>query len=84
MSRSSSGSITIGEVSRRTGVDRRTLRTWEVRHGFPVARAAESTGDYALEDVEAILEVVRAQNEGQRLDESALLREPKRGVAPRG
>jgi len=62
-------SLSIGDLSRRTGVTAATLRVWETRYGFPVPRRRESGHRrYVESDVERILEVVRRREAGTRLD----------------
>lgn len=63
------GSLTIGDVSDRTGVSPATLRMWEIRHGFPKPqRRGSGHRRYSLADVETILDVLRRRNGGTRLD----------------
>ena len=61
--------LTIGELSRRTGVTPATLRMWETRHGFPVPLRLESGHRrYAEGQVDAVDRVVRRRGAGVRLD----------------
>lgn len=59
--------LTIGAVSRQTGINAETLRKWELRYGFPVPLRTE--GGHRMfqdEDVEKIHGVVRAIAQGQK------------------
>lgn len=61
--------LTIGDLSRRTGVTPATLRMWETRHGFPTPVRLESGHRrYAEDQVEAVDHVVRRRDAGVRLD----------------
>jgi MerR family transcriptional regulator, light-induced transcriptional regulator len=67
--RPAEGSLSIGEVSERTGLTPATLRMWEVRHGFPTPQRLESGHRrYAASDVGTILDVLRRRDAGVRLD----------------
>jgi MerR family transcriptional regulator, light-induced transcriptional regulator len=62
-------SLSIGDVSERTGLTPATLRMWELRHGFPMPQRLESGHRrYAAGDVEVILDVLRRRDGGVRLD----------------
>ena len=62
------GGLTIGQLAERTGVQPGTLRMWESRHGFPRAeRLPSGHRRYAEDDVERVLEVVRARDAGLSL-----------------
>ncbi len=57
--------LSIGELSRRTGVGVSTLRAWERRHGFPVAqRLVSGHRRYVNSDVDAVLAVVAERRSG--------------------
>jgi MerR family transcriptional regulator, light-induced transcriptional regulator len=61
--------LTIGELARRTGVAVATLRMWEQRHGFPVARRlASGHRRYGEETVQDVQRVQRLRDSGVRLD----------------
>ncbi|MFC4785009.1 DICT sensory domain-containing protein [Nocardioides sp. MAHUQ-72] len=61
--------LTIGDLSRRTGVSPATLRMWESRHGFPVpARLESGHRRYDEGHVAAVDHVVRRRDAGVRLD----------------
>ncbi|MCW2847887.1 MAG: hypothetical protein JWR90_1861 [Marmoricola sp.] len=61
--------LSIGDLSERTGLAPATLRMWESRHGFPVPQRLDSGHRrYREEDVEAILAVVRHKDAGTRLE----------------
>jgi MerR family transcriptional regulator, light-induced transcriptional regulator len=63
------GTLSIGDVSERTGLSPATLRMWEVRHGFPTPKRLESGHRrFAGDDVEVILDVLRRRDSGVRLD----------------
>ena len=62
-------SLTIGDLSERTGLAPATLRMWETRHGFPAPQRLQSGHRrYREEDVEAILTVIRHKDAGTRLE----------------
>ena len=64
-----SSTLTIGELARRTGVAVATLRMWEQRHGFPVARRlASGHRRYGEETVQDVQRVQRLRDSGVRLD----------------
>ena len=64
-----SSSVTIGQLSRRSGVAVATLRMWEQRHGFPVAdRLASGHRRYPEEVVQDVLRVRLLRDSGVRLD----------------
>jgi len=61
--------LSIGELSRRTGIGVSTLRAWERRHGFPIAqRLPSGHRRYTEQDVEALLAVSRDRKTGVSLD----------------
>jgi MerR family transcriptional regulator, light-induced transcriptional regulator len=65
----SEDSLSIGDVSERTGLTPATLRMWEVRHGFPVPDRLDSGHRrYAAADVATIQDVLRRREAGVRLD----------------
>jgi len=75
--------LTIGELAERTGVTTTTLRSWELRHGFPTPdRLPGGHRRYRPGDVAIIEAVVRERREGVPLGE-ALERARLRGRAPR-
>ena len=61
--------MTIGQLAGRTGVQVGTLRMWETRHGFPEAATRLPSGHrrYPEDEVERVLEVVRARDGGLSL-----------------
>jgi DICT domain-containing protein len=63
------GYISIGELARRTSIGVSTLRAWESRHGFPLAKRLPSGHRrYSEQDVEAVLTVERERRAGSTLD----------------
>lgn len=63
------GGLSIGEISRMTGVSVATLRTWEQRHGFPVPhRLPSGHRRYDPDVVEVVLAVLRQREAGIRLE----------------
>lgn len=59
--------ISIGAVSRQTGITAETLRKWEQRYGFPVPeRSASGHRQFREPDVQALLLVVRRLSTGER------------------
>jgi DNA-binding transcriptional MerR regulator len=59
--------LSIGALSRATGVPADTLRTWERRYGFPAAERTESGHRrYSLPTLERLRLVVRALEQGHR------------------
>lgn len=63
------GSLTIGELARQTGLSPATLRMWEVRHGFPTARRlASGHRRYDPGTVERVRAVLNRQSAGVRLE----------------
>jgi MerR family transcriptional regulator, light-induced transcriptional regulator len=65
----SNGGLSIGEISRMTGVSVATLRTWEQRHGFPEPhRLPSGHRRYDASVVEAVLAVLRQREAGVRLE----------------
>jgi DICT domain-containing protein len=58
--------MSIGELSRRTGVPTATLRSWEARHGFPVpVRLDGGHRRYDEQQVGLVGEVVRLRRSGR-------------------
>jgi len=73
--------MSIGELSRRTGVPAATLRSWEARHGFPVAmRLGAGHRRYDAHEVDRVAEVVRLRRSG--LSVPAAIRLAAEGAAP--
>lgn len=63
------GTLTIGELSRRTGISASNLRMWESRYGFPLAlRLPSGHRRYPEEVVEAIQRVKQRREVGIRLE----------------
>lgn len=63
------GTLTIGELSRRTGISASNLRMWESRYGFPLAlRLPSGHRRYPEEVVDAILRVKQRREVGVRLE----------------
>jgi MerR family transcriptional regulator, light-induced transcriptional regulator len=61
-------SLTIAQLSERTGVAAATLRMWEARHGFPTpARMPGGHRRYAEHEVEAVRAVSREREHGLSL-----------------
>lgn len=61
-------SLTIGQVTARTGVGQATLRMWEARHGFPAPRRLPSGHRrYDDQDVAGVLRVLAARESGLAL-----------------
>ncbi|WP_457207061.1 DICT sensory domain-containing protein [Nocardioides sp. P5_C9_2] len=61
--------LTIGRLAERTGVPPATLRSWELRYGFPSpVRLAGGHRRYADSDVAAVLEVLRHRDAGLALE----------------
>lgn len=61
--------LTIGDLAQRTGLTPAVIRTWEVRHGFPVPRRLDSGHRrYSAADVAAIQQILRRKDAGVRLD----------------
>src|SRR3954447_24878229 len=61
--------LTIGDLAERTGVPPATLRSWELRYGFPrPIRLAGGHRRYAEHDVAAVLEVLRHRRAGLGLE----------------
>lgn len=59
--------ISIGEVERRTGLPKDTLRIWERRYGFPApVRGAGSVRSYPVEQVEKLQLVKILLDQGKR------------------
>ncbi len=64
------GRLTIGSLSRATGIPVETLRTWEHRYGFPVPdRKASGHRTYPLSTVARLLRVAAALARGHRAGE---------------
>ena len=60
--------LTIGQLADRTGVQPGTLRIWEQRHDFPHAeRLPSGHRRYPVDQVQRVLEVVRARESGLSL-----------------
>lgn len=59
------GMLTIGQVSRLTGVDKNTLRYWEKKYNESLIpnRIGTSQRQYSLRDVEIIKTIRKLQNE---------------------
>ena len=63
------GTLTIGELSRRTGISASNLRMWESRYDFPLAlRLPSGHRRYPEEVVDAILRVKQRREVGVRLE----------------
>ena len=63
------GTLTIGELAARTGLTPAVLRTWELRHGFPVPeRTASGHRYYRKSDVDLVKRVMHRQRAGVRLE----------------
>src|SRR3954447_13770091 len=61
--------LTIGDLAERTGVPPATLRSWELRYGFPrPIRLAGGHRRDAERDVAAVLEVQRHRDSGLALE----------------
>jgi MerR family transcriptional regulator, light-induced transcriptional regulator len=61
--------LSIGELAERTGLTPAVLRTWEVRHGFPMPeRAASGHRWYRESDVNLVQRVLHRQRAGVRLE----------------
>jgi DICT domain-containing protein len=61
--------LSIGELAARTGLTPAVLRTWEVRHSFPVPeRAASGHRWYRESDVDLVQRVLHRQRAGVRLE----------------
>ncbi len=59
--------ITIGAVSRQTGIPAATLRKWEERYGFPVPlRTQGGQRAFSAQDLDALVEISRRIAAGQR------------------
>ena len=66
---SRNGSLTISDLSERTGVPAATIRSWESRYGFPQpARLTGGHRRYAESDVATVLEVLRHRASGLALE----------------
>lgn len=66
---STTASLSIGELARRTGIGVGNLRMWEARHGFPRAvRLPSGHRRYHEAAVEAIQQVQRRRESGVRLE----------------
>lgn len=89
------GMLTIGALSAATGIPVETLRSWERRHGFPVA-ARKPSGHrvYSLDTVPRLRLVAQALSQGHRAAEVVAASEsalealvaalPRSAEAPRG
>lgn len=63
------GTLTIGELARRTGISASNLRMWESRYGFPLAlRLPSGHRRYPEEVVDTILRVKQRREVGVRLE----------------
>ena len=61
--------LSIGELAERCGVPQATLRSWELRYGFPVPqRLPGGHRRYSEDDVAAVAEVVRQRSAGMGLE----------------
>lgn len=61
--------MTIGELSRRTGLSPAVLRMWESRYGFPrPRRLASGHRRYSEADVELVNRILQRRDAGLRLD----------------
>src|SRR5215212_1371779 len=61
--------VSIGELSRRTGIGISTLRAWERRYGYPVPeRLASGHRRYQEGDVEALRDALRQRRSGATLE----------------
>jgi DICT domain-containing protein len=59
------GELSIGEMSRRTGLSVAGLRNWEVRYGFPVpVRTPSGQRRYREADAEMVVDVLRLRHGG--------------------
>ena len=77
-------SLTISDLSERTGVPPATLRSWESRYGFPRPRGwPAATGATPSPDVAAVLEVLRHRDSGLAL-EAAVRRAASESPCTRG
>src|SRR3954452_15807063 len=78
--------LTIGDLAERTGVAPATLRMWERRHGFPVARR-QGGGHRRYDErvVDQVRQVLRRREAGSRLEVAiagVVLAEASTGAAP--
>lgn len=65
---SSSSLLTIGDLASRTGVPVATIRSWELRYGFPTpSRQGGGHRRYTEADAAAVLEVLRHRSSGLAL-----------------
>lgn len=63
--------LTIGAVSRQTGISSATLRKWEARYGFPVPqRSVGGQRAFCQSDLDALFEISRLIASGQRAGEA--------------
>lgn len=77
MARSGEGRLTIGALSRATGIPVETLRTWERRYGFPEPeRKPSGHRVYPIEAVPRLRRVGEALARGHRPAEVVALAEP--------
>jgi len=66
---SNEASLTIGTVAEQTGVSVPVLRSWEQRHGFPMAtRLPSGHRRYTQQDVDAIIQVGHEREAGLSLE----------------
>ena len=75
--------LTIGDLTRRTGLTAAVLRTWEARYGFPVpTRLASGHRRYTEEDAAAVDRVLRSRDAGVRLEAAIAEVRADRGAPP--
>lgn len=71
MSRLSEGALTIGELSRATGVAVATLRAWESRYGFPgPVRTESGHRRYRQADARLVADVLASRDAGRSLSQA--------------
>lgn len=76
MSNSADDSLSIGEVSLRTGLSIATLRAWEARHGFPrPERLAGGHRRYTVDDADAVTRVINLRSSGSTMADALSRRE---------
>jgi DICT domain-containing protein len=74
--------LSVGELSRRTGVPMATLRSWEARHDFPTpVRHAGGHRRYDEQQVDLVAEVARLRRSGQSMP-AAIEQATGAGVQP--
>lgn len=70
-------SLSIGQVSSRTGLSIATLRAWEARHGFPSPeRLAGGHRRYTVSDADAVIRVLDLRSAGSTMADALARREP--------